>query len=649
MKLFFYICLTLFSTLCLAQNIDRVDSLKNTGEDEDTAIPQRTAAYCELTEIFYDQNLSKANSFCRKAAELIEDSASLPMAEVYVAQALMSFASAEYNKAIEELISADKIASEFRDIPLRILSALRLAHCYGIKGYLNKALAYNIKAAKLSELLDKDEDRTRLHLCTGKTYIELQQFAKAEESFNKISSYFRKEGNKVLRANLYIDEGRIATEYEQWTTAEDYINAGLEFSAKLNSVRGQAYANFALADLFRMQGKDKEALEYYKKAEKKYRALDAPSDIAFCYKGLAELEMKRNNFKIAGKYLRQALDFARETRSMLLKQKLCKAFSEYYALSDDFEQAMRYYRKYSVIKDSIFSFDRIREIKEIEAKHEMGELTKEKEELALERDLTNTQLEIEQLKNNQNSYIIIGLLSSLLLMVIIGLLVFRQDKLKTQIRETELEQRALRSQMNPHFMFNSLNSIQGLIATGNNAEANIYLAKFSRLMRRILQNSRQAYIPLRKEIEFLDNYIELEQMRFKEAFVYTLDEEKIEDAHFVMIPPLVIQPFIENAIIHGLLRKPEKGSLVVTFEDYNNSLLKCTVTDNGIGRKAAALFKTDESQESLGIKITEQRLKYLTIKEKINEPFINVIDLLDEKGNGIGTKVELLLPIKYKV
>ena len=233
-------------------------------------------------------------------------------------------------------------------------------------------------------------------------------------------------------------------------------------------------------------------------------------------------------------------------------------------------------------------------------------------------------------------------------MVIIGLLVFRQDKLKTQIRETELEQRALRSQMNPHFMFNSLNSIQSLIATDNNAEASIYLAKFSRLMRRILQNSRQAYIPLRQEIEFLDNYIELEQRRFKEAFDYELNEERIEDAHFVMIPPLVIQPFIENAIIHGLLRKSEKGTLLVTFEDYNNTLMKCVIKDNGIGRKAAAAFKTDASQESLGIKITEQRLKYLTLKQKITEPFIQVIDLYDESENAVGTQVELLLPIKYK-
>jgi sensor histidine kinase YesM len=193
-----------------------------------------------------------------------------------------------------------------------------------------------------------------------------------------------------------------------------------------------------------------------------------------------------------------------------------------------------------------------------------------------------------------------------------------------------------------------LNSIQSLIATDNNAEASIYLAKFSRLMRRILQNSRQAYIPLRQEIEFVENYIELEQRRFKEAFEYELDEVAIEDAHFVMIPPLVIQPFIENAIIHGLLRKSEKGTLLIQFEDYNNNMIKCTIKDDGIGRDAAAAFKTDENQESLGIKITEQRLRYLTIKEKMTGPFIQVVDLKDADGKAIGTQVELLLPIKFK-
>lgn len=239
-------------------------------------------------------------------------------------------------------------------------------------------------------------------------------------------------------------------------------------------------------------------------------------------------------------------------------------------------------------------------------------------------------------------------MSGLIFIIIIGLLVFRQDKLKTRIRETELEQRALRSQMNPHFMFNSLNSIQSLIATDNNAEASIYLAKFSRLMRRILQNSRQAYIPLQQEMEFLDNYIELEQRRFKEAFDYELKEEGIEDAHFVMIPPLVIQPFIENAIIHGLLRQAKKGKLLVQFEEYNSTMIKCTIEDNGIGRQAAAAFKTDDKQESLGIKITEQRLEYLTLKDKVKGPFVHVIDLKDDQEQATGTRIELLLPIKYK-
>jgi sensor histidine kinase YesM len=149
-------------------------------------------------------------------------------------------------------------------------------------------------------------------------------------------------------------------------------------------------------------------------------------------------------------------------------------------------------------------------------------------------------------------------------------------------------------------------------------------------------------------MEFLGNYIELEQRRFKEAFDYELEEEGIEDAHFVMIPPLVIQPFIENAIIHGLLRQAKKGKLVVRFEEYNSTLIKCTIEDNGIGRQAAAAFKTDDQQESLGIKITEQRLQYLTIKEKITGSFVHVIDLKDEAGNAAGTRIELLLPIKYR-
>jgi len=439
---------------------------------------------------------------------------------------------------------------------------------------------------------------------------------------------------------------------DAWTSANDLMKAGLELSKKMSNTRGIAYGNYALGLLSNYEQFNDQSIAYFKKSEAVYTELNDVIGIAQVLEGMAKVELDRGQYKSAESYLLKAMPIARNARAMVLTKDIYQTLSDVYQGNGNYKKAMDFYQKYQVVKDSIFNQDKNREIAEIQIKHKTRELERENAELEEKNELivqlNEKNKRNQELKNTQNRYTIFALIGGLLLIIIIGLLVFRQDKLKTQIRETELEQRALRSQMNPHFMFNSLNSIQSLIATDNNAEASIYLAKFSRLMRRILQNSRQAYIPLRQEIEFLDNYVELEQRRFKEAFDYELNEDGIEDAHFVMIPPLVIQPFIENAIIHGLLRKSEKGTLLIQFEDYNNNMIKCTIKDSGVGREAAAAFKTDESQESLGIKITEQRLRYLTIKEKITGPFIKVLDLKDTDGNAIGTQVELLLPIKFK-
>lgn len=653
MKYLLYICLFIFLPSIFAQSTTYIKGLKTQATDDNIDKADRIVAYNQLTTIYYNRDIKKAKRYCKNALKLAQDdSLSIGMGNVFNNQALLSFGAGEYEKAISQTIYAINIAKHLNRPTLKATAYARLGLIYSTKGYAYKAIEYSIKAINIAKQTKNKRSLALGYYHIGKAYAHLSDTNKAVMYFNKATTYFGRDKDKNLAALIYIEQGLILMQKDAFAKAEELILAGLELSEKMYNTRGIAYGNYALGLLANYQQFNNEALTYFDAAQAAYKELQDPLSVAKVLEGKANVELERGQYKPAETYLLEALAVTRSLRAMVVTKQLYQTLSDVYIGSGDYKEAISSYRKYHLIKDSIFNQDKNREIAEIQIKHKTRELERENAELEEKHYLT-LQLNEEsrrnqELKNKQNWYIIVALISGLLLIVIIGLLVFRQDKLKTQIRETELEQRALRSQMNPHFMFNSLNSIQSLIATDNNAEASIYLAKFSRLMRRILQNSRQAYIPLRQEIEFLDNYIELEQRRFKEAFDYELDEEAIEDAHFVMIPPLVIQPFIENAIIHGLLRKSEKGILVVKFEDYNNSLIKCTIRDNGIGRKAAATFKTDESQESLGIKITEQRLKYLTIKEKIIEPFIHVVDLEDVEGNALGTQIELLLPIKYK-
>lgn len=207
-------------------------------------------------------------------------------------------------------------------------------------------------------------------------------------------------------------------------------------------------------------------------------------------------------------------------------------------------------------------------------------------------------------------------------------------------------QQALSQQMNPHFIFNSLNSIQYYILKNDKTTSNRYLAKFSRLMRMILNNSQHQQITIQEELEALSIYIELESLRFKDKFEYTIIVDEKLDTSIYKIPPLLLQPYIENAIWHGLMHK-EEGQGVLTIElKMKENIILCTITDNGVGRDKAAEIKSKKTHTyaSHGTKITGNRLKLISTLNNIQMQ-INYIDLKDDKGKVTGTKVEITIPL----
>ena len=216
--------------------------------------------------------------------------------------------------------------------------------------------------------------------------------------------------------------------------------------------------------------------------------------------------------------------------------------------------------------------------------------------------------------------------------------------IKQQI--SELERKSLRLQMNPHFIFNSLNSIQSFVVSQDSEKAVHFLAKFSKLMRLILQNSRESYIALSEEIEMLKHYIELERLRFSNKFDFEVVVDRDIDQDFIGIPPMIIQPYIENSIIHGLINKQGKGMISLKFKPDNDSIL-CIIQDNGIGRENATRIKQESGlqRESSGMRITKERLEILG--REINRQFsVGVIDLKDERGEATGTRIELRIFFK---
>ena len=213
-----------------------------------------------------------------------------------------------------------------------------------------------------------------------------------------------------------------------------------------------------------------------------------------------------------------------------------------------------------------------------------------------------------------------------------------------KIAETEMT--ALRAQMNPHFIFNCLNSIKLYTLENESQTASDYLTKFSQLIRLVLENSRSEKITLHKELETLTLYIELEAMRFKEKVRYQIHLSPEIDSHYIEIPPLLLQPYVENAIWHGLMHRSEGGMISIEVSQPTDALLHIEITDNGVGREKAGEHKSKSAtkQKSFGLQMTSDRIHLINQLYQINTE-VQIIDLKDADNKAIGTRVIIEIPI----
>jgi len=246
------------------------------------------------------------------------------------------------------------------------------------------------------------------------------------------------------------------------------------------------------------------------------------------------------------------------------------------------------------------------------------------------------------------------LLSAIIISVIIYLIykirinqIRKEEAIKTEFNKkiAEIEMVALRAQMNPHFIFNCLNSINRYIVKSDQVTASNYLTKFAKLIRLILDNSRHSKVALENELNALKLYIEMEAMRFDNKFSYAVNVSDDLDSDSISIPPMILQPYVENAIWHGLMHKTDSGVLSVNISK-ENDYLKCIIEDNGVGRERAMELKSKNSlkEKSLGIKVTNDRISIFNQLNK-NKAFVAIDDLKDKHGNAIGTRVTLMIPL----
>ena len=351
-------------------------------------------------------------------------------------------------------------------------------------------------------------------------------------------------------------------------------------------------------------------------------------------------------------YLKKSIDLADEIGELNDKSEAYEALAEAYEKIGDLESALSTIKTSKEI-DNTIQQQKFEEIEDNLAVNDqlnvrdqrIANLIKDQELIRERLRVAEKEKEVQIANYKRQRLISYSLIGGILLIAISGFFVLRSNQAKRKANLL-LHLKSLRSQMNPHFIFNSLNSVNSFIAKNDDRSANKYLADFSKLMRAVMENSQEDFVPMATEVRILELYLGLEHFRFKDKFDYEFKVDPGIEQESVEIPPMLIQPYIENAIWHGLRYRNEMGFLSVSILE-EGDYLNVVVEDNGIGREKSMALKTknQKAQKSTGLKNTSERLRIINTLYKKNLT-VNIEDVMDGE-ECTGTRVEIRIPVSH--
>lgn len=520
-------------------------------------------------------------------------------------------------------------------------SFLNLAHCYIVLKDYEEALQNLYQGAAIYEELNSSIDLRGV-------YRLLSVLNKEQKDYTNALVYAKKE--LALASNYTIEEmefshygdvnysiGSIYRELNQADSAIVYYNKALEVFQKTENKGRLVGVYNGLATVYRRTKELDLATKYINKAIELEEHIVYPEEKLDIIQVLGAIYYDRGAYEKSIQTYQQLLQKSTEAQDIKQMELAHRGLGENYAAIQNFEKAHGHVSKVILLQDSLLNRDRINEIKDLEVKYQTRYETQKKEQA---NNMLAKNLELQKLTLAQNRQQLYSLWILFILVGIISYLGVKQYQNRSKQQILQLRHRLLRNQMNPHFIFNALIAIQNFVYKNDPREAGKYLSSFAKLVRAILENSRSEYISLAKEIQWLQNYLKLQLLRFNNKFDFDIQIDDKLDLESVQIPPMLTQPFIENALEHGIKTVDYQGKLVVGFELKDN-LLQVAVRDNGIG---FSNNKTTEKEKhiSLATTITKERLEFLNKKHK------NKIHLEIEAIEPSGTLVSFTIPLHHK-
>jgi tetratricopeptide (TPR) repeat protein len=632
---FFFILIWGIST---AQNT-QIDSLKRilVYTKMDTS---KVNQYNKMADLYKEINPDSTLFYAQKATALsLKTNFTFGLATANVNKGNASIILGNYPVALKYFETAqDQFKKVLQQDPDKKQVKSGFARAYASSGVVyseqsnqSMALKNYEEALKLYQEIDEQANVAKALNNIGIIYKAQLNYPKALEYLKRasqIQSALGEQNAPVTLTNI----GVIYFETGQDKKAFLYYEKAKKLFEKNDNKRGFALLSNYLGDYYKKQKDLKLAGDFYKKSLDLYEELQNKFGASLSLYNIGTLLKEQKKYKEAMPFAQKSLAYAKEIEVLDQTYHSEKLLSELYESLNDPKAALLHYKNYVEARESIINEETSMKFALAEVNYEY----KKKEALLSEKN------------KRQIQFIIFSILGTLLLIALI-LVIYNRMQVKRQLtlkkEVAEYEQKALHLQMNPHFVFNCLSSISSFIVQNGTDSALKYLSKFSKLMRLTLEYSKGSLIPIDKEIESLQNYLELEQLRFHDKFEFEIRSSgRVE---FNMgLSPLLIQPFVENAILHGIVPKKGSGKIEVDFDVEKNQLI-CTITDDGIGFSESKHLKENSvtAHKSMALEITKKRLE---IMESITSKSAQIeITELQSNNKKIGTKVVLRLPVQY--
>ncbi|WP_297705173.1 tetratricopeptide repeat protein [uncultured Eudoraea sp.] len=549
-----------------------------------------------------------------------------------------------YNKAIRLHQMALEAAEVNDNTEFEIYSLSMLSAVYRRTEAIPSALDCAQKAIGLAEYLEHPNEDTKRSLnfslnSIGHIYRTLGQYDLAIANFRKSIVLEAELGNTLGLAMNYKDIGECLEAESKLEEALQNYEKSLVFNEKIGSNRINILSNLGIAHVYVHQGKSKEALQIFKSILGASEELGDMKIISEIYLNIGWAQIQNNQFEEAQRNLNKGLEIAEKYNLLSEMEEAYSFLSDLWENQDDFKKSKEFFIKAENVEEKISNDRNKLYVADMISRSEEDNKNARIEVLAKENEIINLKL-----RRNQNTLLISALLLALFTLMLY--ILYRQNQLKSDKKMLTLEQSMLRSQMNPHFLFNSLNSIKLYIINNEKKNAVHYLNKFSKLVRKILEASSLREIPLAEELETVELYMTIENIRFSNEIQFKINIDEGIDPHIVKVPSLILQPFLENALWHGLSSKDGDKSILLHISRRKKGYIDISITDNGVGREVAEKLKQSKvlKRKSVGINITKERLANFS-KDYQNKFEIEIVDLFDKQDTACGTKVILHIPI----